>query len=66
MRSSSFADARIVDARQIEAGLGARTIVEREPCSPELLRLIQEATLASPRTPNKVVAFCRRAWGKGG
>jgi hypothetical protein len=55
-----------VDARQIEAGLGARTIVEREPCSPELLRLIQEATLASPRTPNKVVAFCRRAWGKGG
>jgi len=62
----SFADARIVDAREIEAGLRAGNMVPREPCSPDLLRLIQEATLASPHTPNKVVAYCRRAWGKGG
>lgn len=60
----SFADARIVDVRHIEAGIQAGTIERREPCSPELLHLIQDATLVSPHTPNKVVAFCRRAWGR--
>jgi len=62
----SFADARIVDARRIEAGLRTGTMLDREPCSLELLHLIQDATLAFPHTPNKLVAFCRRAWGKGG
>jgi len=62
----SFADSRIVDACRIEAGLRAGTMLEREACSPELLHLIQDASLASPHTPNKVVAFCRRAWRKGG
>ena len=62
----SFADARIVDARHIEAGIEAGTMERREPCPPQLLHLIQDAALASPRTPNKVVALCRRAWGKGG
>ncbi|MEK7407017.1 MAG: hypothetical protein AAB225_18235 [Acidobacteriota bacterium] len=61
-----FADALIVDARRIELGIEAGTVEPREPCKPELLRLVQQGALASPHTPNKAVAFCRRAWGKGG
>jgi hypothetical protein len=54
-----YADAQIVDSRQLRADLIARVAERREPFSAELLKLAQDGVLASPFTPNKVVSFCR-------
>jgi hypothetical protein len=59
-----YADAQIVDVRQLRADVIARVAERREACSMELLKLVQAGVSASPFTPKKILAFCRQCWAR--
>ena len=59
-----YADAQIVDVRQLRADLVARVAERREACSPDLLKLVRAGVSASPFTPKKVLTFCRECWAR--
>ena len=59
-----FADARIVDSRLLDQAIARGECLPHEPCSSELLAHIRAGVTASPHTPQKVVAFCKKAWRK--
>jgi hypothetical protein len=50
----NYSDARIVDARKIEAALKVGSFPSHRECSAALLVKIQEGLFASPLTPKKV------------
>lgn len=57
-----YGDARIVDLQELSTLFGTHAAVRHQPCSPKLLKLIQDGALVSPYTPQKIVDFCRRSW----
>jgi hypothetical protein len=59
-----FADARIVDARRLDQAIAAGKCERHQPCSSELLAEVCKGIITSPHTPQKVIAFCKRAWRK--
>jgi hypothetical protein len=59
-----YADAQIVDVRQLRADVIARVAEAREACSSDLLKLVQAGVSASPFTPKKVLTFCRQCWAR--
>jgi hypothetical protein len=61
-----YSDAQFADARRLRADVAAGTAVPRQPCSPELLTLVQDGISASPYTPQKIATFCREYWSKHG
>jgi hypothetical protein len=60
----SYRHAKIVDCRQIEAQVTAKTVVPHTLCSATLLKLVQDGIFASDYTANKIVTFCRIALGR--
>jgi hypothetical protein len=60
----SYGHARIVDCRDIDANIAAKSIVTHQPCSAKLLKEVQDGLFASEHTPRKVLTFCRVALGK--
>lgn len=59
-----FADARLTELKSIDALVTAGTIKQQASCSANLLKEIQAGTLACDLTPNKILFFCRKMWGK--
>ena len=55
-----YADARIVDSRQIEAGIKAGLFPQLAACSAALLKSVQAGLVQSPFTPNKVIDFFKK------
>jgi len=57
-----YADARLADVRNIQAGIDGGWFRQYDACSPALLKRIQEGLLASKFTRNKIKDFCRARW----
>lgn len=55
-----YADARLVDAKQLLALIKAGTFQSHQDCSAALLLKVQQGLLASPMTPQKVKLFAAR------
>jgi hypothetical protein len=55
-----YADASIVDVRDLDRCLANRVAKPRDACSAELLKRIQGGISVSIFTPKKVVDFCKR------
>src|SRR5229473_7806297 len=64
--SVRYSDARIADVRRLSADISGGLALPKQPCSPTLLRLIQDGLSASPYTPNKVIEFYRAYVRAGG
>jgi hypothetical protein len=62
--SISYRHARIVDCRQIDAQVQAKTIEPRAACTPKLLKEIQDGLFASQFTPKKIFNFCKTVLGR--
>lgn len=54
-----YAYAEIVDADNLRQQMADGQAVLHAPCSPEMLKLVQDGVHASPFTPRKVQTFCR-------
>jgi hypothetical protein len=61
-----YADARLADVRNIQAGIDKGWFQECAACSPALLKRIREGLLASKFTRNKIKDFCRARWQSPG
>jgi hypothetical protein len=59
-----YGDAMIVDARRLDAEIGAGLALRREKCSAATLKLIQDGLAGSPFTRPKILRFCREQWGR--
>lgn len=59
-----YAGSKIVDARKLEALIGAGTIQPHDNCNPGVLKLIQSGVSASPYTARKFIQFCNEAWSR--
>lgn len=59
-----FGDARLFDTRRVEEAIRAGGVHLHQRCSAALIALLQDGALASPYTPNKVLEFCCRAYGR--
>ena len=57
-----YSDAQIADVRSLRRDLAAGVLVPHQPCSPEILKLVQDGVFASPYTPKKIQNFCRELW----
>ncbi|MGH9424893.1 MAG: hypothetical protein ACRD2L_01085 [Terriglobia bacterium] len=55
-----YADARVVEVRNLEAALQQGTVRFHQPVSMELLQRVQSGLLASPFTPPKAKDFFQR------
>ena len=53
---------KIIDCREIDAQIQAKTVEAREPCSGKILKEVQQGVTASEFTPKKVIQFCKAAW----
>jgi hypothetical protein len=61
-----YGDAQTADVGKMKKNIAAGTILRQQPCSRELLKLIQDGLLASEFTPQKIVRYCKRAWNRKG
>ena len=63
-----YSDALIVDVRKLRADLTCGRALQKQSCSPTLLKLIQDGVCASQYTPNKVIRFYKTyvEWQKAG
>jgi hypothetical protein len=66
--SVRYSDALIADVKRLRADLGAGMALQKQPCSADLLRLIQDGISASPYAPNKIISFYQTymEWSKRG
>ncbi|MGA2740145.1 MAG: hypothetical protein ABSG65_22225 [Bryobacteraceae bacterium] len=64
--SVRYSDAQLADEQRLLADIAAGTARHHRPCSPKLLRLVQDGMLASPFTPKKIERFCREHWRERG
>lgn len=64
--SVRYSDGRFADVRRLRADLAAGTAARRDPCTPQLLRLVQDGIIASPYTPKKIVNYCHDLWRQQG
>jgi hypothetical protein len=60
----SYRHAKIVDCRQIDAQVQAKTIEPRTACTPKLLKEIQDGLFASEFTAKRILIFCKTALGR--
>lgn len=54
-----YSTAKLVSISIFEEGISNDVIEVREDMSPELLEIVQQSLLASPRTKNYVIDYCR-------
>jgi hypothetical protein len=55
-----FHGSLVTDLKQVEKGFAARICSPHRPCSPQLIRRIQQGLLESGFTPNGIKEFYRR------
>lgn len=58
-----YGDGMIVDARRVDAEIGAGLAIRKEKCPPATLKLVQQGVLASPFTRPKFARFYREHSG---
>lgn len=62
-----YKDARELDLKLVETAItsGIKKFVckSHDPCSPELLKRVQQGLIASRETPKGIKATCKKLWG---
>ncbi|MGH9402023.1 MAG: hypothetical protein ACRD2P_07955 [Terriglobia bacterium] len=59
-----FQDARTTKEELVRKGIQLGVCEKCDPCSPELLKRIQNGLFASKFTPRKIIDFCRACWSQ--
>lgn len=59
-----YRDARCVSSDELRHALRNGWIKPHQPCADRILKQVQDGLLASPFTSRKMVAYCRRRWGR--
>ncbi len=54
-----YSTAKLVSILILEEGISNALIEEYDDMSPNLLEVVQKSLLASPRTPNYIIDYCR-------
>ena len=57
-----FGDARFFNTRQLEQDIFSGYVQQLQRCSQALISELQHGALASPRTPGKILQFCKQAF----
>jgi hypothetical protein len=57
-----YGDGMMVDTRKLDQDLAGASIVAREKCPAQTLKLVQDGISASPFTRPRFLRFCRDAW----